>query len=643
METGEYYKRIKYRCHRLPHISIATQEDQKGLKVLDSQIKEIVKQLNISDEIKITFSQGQCLQVEKQGNVAKITYGRRVELFRGLGLLAEHSADYSYTTTQQAYFTMNGAMLDCSRNGVVNLNAAKQMIRYMALMGHNMLMLYTEDTYEVPEYPYFGYMRGRYTQKQLQELDAYAQGYGIELIPCIQTLAHLSATLRWMCFDDVKDDADTLLIGEEKTYQLIEAMIRACRNSFTTDRIHIGMDEAFMMGFGRYRMKHGIPDREKIFCEHLYRVNEICQKYGFKPMIWSDMFYRLAVGAEGGEYTAGEISQEVMDLVPGNVDLVYWDYYKHDKDAYCTPMRSHKKFDNHIIFAGGSWRWAGFAPHIEMSLDASQKALMACKETGIREVFCTAWGDQGNECPMFSILPTLQLFAELSYNENVDREMLASRLHACTGEYWEDLMLMDNPNRPDGKYRQVEVNPSTYLLYADVLGNLYERHTEACYQEYYDQYASKLHKAALHSPSLGYAYDMLAKLCHVLSLKACVSADAYQAYQVGDRQTLRVIAEETMPEILERLEAFRASVEKRWLAEFNYSGYDVMDYRLGGVSARVKSAIRRLQAYLSGEIEKLDELEQDRLSFNCITDAQLQEDRIMSWNCRAHHVSANNL
>ena len=172
-----------------------------------------------------------------------------------------------------------GVMLDCSRNAVMNVEKLKFFIDCLAKMGYNALELYTEDTYELPDEPYFGYLRGRYTADEIREVDAYAKTHGIELIPCIQTLAHLSATLRWMCFDDVKDDADTLLIGEEKTYQLIEAMIRACRNSFSTQRIHIGMDEAFMVGFGRYRLKHGIPDRERIFCEHLYRVNEICQKY----------------------------------------------------------------------------------------------------------------------------------------------------------------------------------------------------------------------------------------------------------------------------------------------------------------------------------------------------------------------------
>lgn len=64
-------------------------------------------------------------------------------------------------------------------------------------MGMNVLMLYTEDTYEVPGEPYFGSYRGRYTKAEIQEMDAYASMFGIELVPCIQTLAHLHNALKW--------------------------------------------------------------------------------------------------------------------------------------------------------------------------------------------------------------------------------------------------------------------------------------------------------------------------------------------------------------------------------------------------------------------------------------------------------------
>jgi hypothetical protein len=44
----------------------------------------------------------------------------------------------------------------------------------MALMGLNMLQLYTEDTYEVEGEPLFGYLRGKYTMRELSLIDDYA-------------------------------------------------------------------------------------------------------------------------------------------------------------------------------------------------------------------------------------------------------------------------------------------------------------------------------------------------------------------------------------------------------------------------------------------------------------------------------------
>mgnify|MGYP000936717151 CR=1 FL=1 len=46
-------------------------------------------------------------------------------------------------------------MLDCSRNAVFTVEKVKAMIRILAKLGLNRLLLYTEDTYEVPELPYF--------------------------------------------------------------------------------------------------------------------------------------------------------------------------------------------------------------------------------------------------------------------------------------------------------------------------------------------------------------------------------------------------------------------------------------------------------------------------------------------------------
>ncbi len=611
--------------------------------VADACIEAVCSQLNIQGNIQVTLDnrEGAPLSVCKQGSNATVTYGRRVELFRGLGLLAEHSGEETYETTQKAAFKMDGIMLDCSRNGVMKLEQVKKFIRYLALMGLDTLMLYTEDTYEVPEYPYFGYLRGRYSHQELKEMDDYAHSFGIELIPCIQTLAHLEGALQWPSFGEIKDCNNILLCGEEKTYQFIEAMIRTCRTCFRTKRIHIGMDEAHMMGLGKYLDRNGFEKREVIFCKHLNRVNEICKQYDFKPMIWSDMFFRLASGGDYYAYNL-DIQPEIKALVPENVELVYWDYYKETQEDYDAMFDSHFQFNNPVLFAGGAWRWLGHAPAIKKSLYVSRFALKSCLDKGCREVFCTAWGDNGNEATFLCILPVLQQYAEYNYQGDVSDEVLAQRMLACTGESFQDMLLMDMPNSVDDNHWIASgANPSKYLLYMDILGGIAELHTTDKYPQRYEDAAKCLRDAAGRSPSCGYAYDMLAKLSRVLAIKSRVGIQAQKAYKSGDRKALQEIANVTLPELLVRMEAFHESMYIQWITECKANGYEVLDLRIGGLESRIRTSILRIRAYLAGEIACLDELEDERLSMDGRSAESVAKSEVHLDNFWTHSFSAN--
>lgn len=174
-------------------------------------------------------------------------------------------------------------MVDCSRNAVKNIQTVKKLIRNLAMIGYTSLMLYTEDTYEVENEPMFGYLRGRYTKAEMKELDAYANQWGIELIPCIQTLAHLNQLTRYKyshfkCFDC----EDILFVGEERTYALIDNMFKTLSECYASRRIHIGMDEAWLLGRGKYLNKNGLAPRFEILCVHLQKICEIARKYGLK-------------------------------------------------------------------------------------------------------------------------------------------------------------------------------------------------------------------------------------------------------------------------------------------------------------------------------------------------------------------------
>jgi len=176
----------------------------------------------------------------------------------------------------------------------------KEFAKLISGMGYNMLQLYTEDTYEIKGEPYFGHMRGRYSQEELKDIDAYCASIGVELVPCIQVLAHLNQLAQWETYAPLFDCKDILLVGDEKAYELIDKMFETLGECFTSRRVNIGMDEAHFLGRGKYQDKHGYRNRVEILTEHLARVKEIADKHGFTMMMWSDMFFRI--GSEIHDY-----------------------------------------------------------------------------------------------------------------------------------------------------------------------------------------------------------------------------------------------------------------------------------------------------------------------------------------------------
>ena len=66
-------------------------------------------------------------------------------------------------------------------------------------------------------------------------------------------------------------------------------------------------------------------------------------------------------------------------------------------------------------------------------------------------------------------------------------------------------------------------------------------------------------------------------------------------------------------------------------AEFCYQGNvsdEVLDQRLGGYESRVRTAIRRINLYLAGQIDKLEELEEERLTIDCRPNDEIGDNEI---------------
>ena len=506
-----------------------------------------------------------------------------------------------------------GYMHDFSRNGVLNLSECRRLLNKLFLLGYDRFYMYMEDVYEVDGQPYFGHLRGRYSKDDLKGLDDYAASLGIEIIPCIQTLAHMNGFIKWEETSSIVDTDDILLVGEEKTYRLIEDMISSLRKCFRTNTIHIGMDEAHMVGLGKYLDKHGFCDRTQIILAHIERVLAICVKYDFAPMIWSDMFFRLAFGGE--YYSDGQLQQEVLGKIPKNLTLVYWDYYHTDKDSYVKMLQKHAQISDKVVFAGGAWRWMGFAPNNYFSLNTSYHAIEALINCSADEVMVTGWGDDGAECSNYAHFPTLALYAQACYGEFSERTA-AELFSVVMGTDMRDFMLLDLPNMLYDKIVDDKVfNPCKYLFYNDpLLGTFDTQVISEKFPLYYAQAAEKLGEAEKRAGEFSYIFDTLKHLCLVLQKKCDLGVRLRQAYLNNDCDALEQIAK-FLPKLIQSTDDFYRVFRSQWKRENKSFGFEVHDIRIGGMKQRLADVQRSIEEYLDGDKTALDELKEEKLRF----------------------------
>ena len=508
-------------------------------------------------------------------------------------------------------FETLGVMIDMSRNAVMNIAALKRFLLLLKKMGYNCAMLYTEDTYEVDGEPYFGYMRGRYSQAELKDLDAYAAGLGISLIPCIQTLAHLNAIFRWNKFP--KDCDDILLTDDDRTYELIDRMFASLSQCLSARKIHVGMDEANMLGRGKHMDIHGYEKTNDIMKRHLERVCKIAEKYNYEVMLWSDMFFR---SWNNGDYFIQklDVPQEIVDSVPDSVIPVFWDYYHTDEDVYCAMIENHKQLSKKTWFAGGAWCWNGLVPYNRFTLESMLPALNACKKHKIKNAIFTMWGDDGAECSHFSQLPSLLYLAEYAKG-NTDEARIKAKFKSLVGIDYDEYMEIDCPNDVI-EYTGMPRNPSKYMLYSDYFNDFMDYTVKAGGGERYAEFAEKLRATAKKSRRYGYVFDTEAKLCDALAIKYELGLRTRRAYEAGDKEALRSLAENEYVQVAQKIKSFAQAFEKQWMTDNKPHGFDVQHMRLGGLLYRTDACRHRILDYVNGKIERIDELDEPLLPYD---------------------------
>ena len=545
----------------------------------------------------ITAMQGNENKAVGKNGGLELTYVTLNEAYLLLGkALAEKTRDFTFSVSKRIKDV--GVMLDCARNAVIKPEQAKKMIAICAILGFNFFELYVEDCLEVDGEPYFGYMRGRFTQAEIKDLDAYAKIFGVELTLAIQTLAHLERLFfHWREYYAIMDKRDVLLVDDPRTYELLENVIKTCRKCLSTDRINIGMDEAFDLGLGKFLTQHGYEEHTSIIRRHLQKVLAICKKYNFKPAMWADMFYK---DMQEGKY----------DGIPKDVELIYWDYGVKPAEKMTTRFEQMKGSGAPCSFAGCALKYVGFAPHNRFSRLAIDSELDVLEQNEIKTYRLTAWGDDGGEAAQFSIVPTFCYFS--CKNTSGDRESAQDICKVISGYTYDEMCLLDEVNHLLEEKRDSELlNPCKYLFYADPFIGVEEVAAYPCYPAAYESISKQLKPMCNRKSEYNYLFKTMYSLSRFLEYKSYMVEELYYAYEKKDKQALAVALERVKTSV-SRLNSFLKAYEKQWRTECKELGFEVQQIRMNGLKARLQYVAKRLEEYLNGKADRIEELEEKK-------------------------------
>lgn len=494
--------------------------------------------------------------------------------------------------------TRLGLMHDCSRNAVPTVSMVKDLICTLVMCGYDYLELYTEETYELPDEPYFGYKRGRYSTEELKEIVAFADIFDFEMVPCVQTLAHLRRLNNWIQYYEHMDIDDVLLVGDERTYNLIRKILRHCKEVFHTKRINIGSDEAYHLGRGKYTDINGYRDKHELYLEHMKKVFEICKEEGLEPEFWADAFYDTDRPIE-----------EIQSLFDGTQTPIVWRYRASEAEQAKEYLPKIKEYAGKVQYAGGFFCWQSFAPdnqYTERSIDALFEVAL---ENEVDNIVMTAWGNDGNECSVNAMMPSMWYAAHKLYPCDID---LSNLIYIITGYTAEEWKLCDKLNYVMDT--DAQCNAAKYTLYNDFIIGLLDYNIPDYAGEVYRGLLPQFKPLVERESRYKYLFESYEALCRVLVEKATFGKRLFRAYQENDRDTMRAMMDEIQV-IRKNIIEFYRIYRKQWMKENKGFGWEVFDVRLGGMVGRVETVTEMVGDYLDGKIDKIYELEEERLEY----------------------------
>jgi hypothetical protein len=199
------------------------------------------------------------------------------------------------------------------------------------------------------------------------------------------------------------------------------------------------------------------------------------------------------------------------------------------------------------------------------------------------------------------------------YQGIYDREVIAKEFGERYGYSFDEFMKLELADMTDDTTSHTN-NPAKYLLYNDLFLGLYDFTVSEELSTQYKAAAEQL-KGVARGREYDYLFDLQQKLLEVLADKCDIGIRIRKAYKENDREAIAELANVDLPTLISKVRIFGESFCEMWLRENKAFGLEVHEQRIGGLIYRMEGCMKRLHSYLSGDVEKIDELEENTQTF----------------------------
>ena len=362
-----------------------------------------------TDHLKVAENEDQAYKLTISGNYIRMEATSATGLFyatQSLKQLFRHAKIESkggeitlpcMTITDWPNFKIRAWQDDISRGPIVKMDYLKKLIPQLAECKLNAFSLYTEHTFKTQCHPDIA-PADAFTAEEIKELEDFCRPYHVQLIGNQQCFGHFEEILCSPFYSDLADTKWNLNPANEDTYKFLEAHLKEVARAYKSPYFNINCDETESLGQGNAKAYVDSVGAEKVYYQHVNRVNRMLRPYRKRVMMWGDI---------------AESHPEILENLDDDLFLIAWSYVgKTDFNDFLKPyVKSGHKF---FVAPGVSLSERVWPKHYEFQDNITYLCRDGYKN-GAWGVINTCWDDFGESltnCALYG----LAIGAEMSWN-----------------------------------------------------------------------------------------------------------------------------------------------------------------------------------------------------------------------------------